>query len=520
MSRYWWSALRSSVLVSVLISLIGLAACGGGSSASSSGNGGNGGSNNPPLSVSITISPTSAVLSSGATQQFQAHVTGSTNTSVQWQVNGVAGGDTQHGTISSTGLYTAPTTDVSVQITVAAVASADPTKTANATVTVNPITLPPPPPVVAISVSPSSAIMPVNGMLQFTATVTGTDNTAVTWTVDGVAGGNSTVGSINSTGLYTAPSSVGSHTVTATSAADPTKSASAAVTIISLSVSPQNTSVAPFGTRQFTASVQGTGDDGVTWSVDGVAGGNDAVGTITAGGLYIAPANLGSHTVTATSVDLPTYSVNATAMVVNAPPGTISVLTYHNDHVRDGANSSETVLNESNVNPQQFGKIAALPVDAQIYAQPLYVPNVTIGGVRHNVVFVATENDTVYAFDADGLSDSALWEKHLATAFQNQDSEGIQPLLGITSTPVIDAPSSTMYVVTDGTENGHKVFRLHALDLSTGNEKLGGPVIVTGTVPGNGWDSSNGHITLESSCYQRDGLALNSASNAIYINFG
>ena len=308
--------------------------------------------------------------------------------------------------------------------------------------------------------------------------------------------------------------------MTATSAADTTKSASAAVSVIRLTVSPQSTSLTPNGTRQFTATVQGTSDDEVTWSVDGVTGGNSTVGTITTGGLYTAPANLGSHTVTATSAALTTYSVSASVSIINAPNGTVSMLTFHNDDVRDGANLSETVLNTSNVNSQQFGKLFALPVDAEVYAQPLYLPNLTIGGVRHNVVFVATENDTVYAFDADGLSDSPLWQQHLGTPVPVNDSEGVKPLLGITGTPVIDTSTGTMYVVTDGLEHSSKVFRLHALDVATGNEKFGGPVAVTGTVPGTGWDSQGGEITLESNCYQRNGLALDAASNAIYISFG
>jgi hypothetical protein len=143
-----------------------------------------------------------------------------------------------------------------------------------------------------------------------------------------------------------------------------------------------------------------------------------------------------------------------------------------------------------------------------------------INGVSHNVVFVATENDTVYAFDGDGLSDSPLWSQHLAAPVPVNDPEGIKPLLGITSTPVIDSTTGVMYVVTDGIENGHKVFRLHALDVTTGNERFGGPVVVTGTVNGNGWDNNNGVITLENNCYQRNGLALDVATNAVYISFG
>ncbi len=435
---------------------------------------------------------------------------------MQWEVNNVVGGASQTGTISSSGLYTAPTTTTVLQVTVTAVANADTTKTASAAVTVNPISQP----VITVTVTPTTATLAVGGTQQFTATVTGTNNTAVTWTVDGIAGGNTTVGTVSTSGLYTAPATTGTHTVTATSVAAPTVSASATVSVMSLTVSPQTATVVVQGTQQFTATIQGNNNTSVTWSVDGIAGGNNTVGTISTGGLYIAPNQTGTHTITATSVALPTYSANASVTVTTPPPGTVSILTYHNDDVRDGVNASETVLNLSNVNPQQFGKIAALQVDGQVYAQPLYLPNLNIGGVSHNIVFVATENDTVYAFDADGLSQSAMWSQHLATPLSINDQEGIKPKLGITSTPVIDATSGTIYVLTDGLENGNKVFRLHALDVLTGNEKFGGPVIVTGTVAGTGWDSQNGQITLETNCYQRNGLALNPATNDIYITFG
>ncbi len=514
MSRHLASLLHLSVTIFILLSIAG---CGGNSGSS----GGGSGSGSPPAMIAISISPTSATVAAGGTQQFQATVTGSSDSAVQWQVNKIVGGNSQYGTISTSGLYTAPTSDVALQVTVTAAATADTSKTASAAVTVNAAPPPPPPPpTISVSISPTTALLAVSTTQQFTATVTGTTNTAVTWSVDGVNGGNTTVGTISTTGLYTAPATAGTHTVTATSVADGTKSASAAVTVISLTISPQSTSVTPFGTRQFTATVQGTSNNGVIWSVDGVVGGNSNTGTISTSGLYTAPANVGSHTVSATSSALTTYSVNASVSVINAPTGTVSVLTYHNDDVRDGANLSETVLNTSNINQAQFGKLFALQVDAQVYAQPLYLPNVTIGGVRHNVVFVATENDTVYAYDGDGLSDSALWMHHLGTPIPVNDSEGIKPWLGITSTPVIDGVTGTIYVLTDGLESGHKVYRLHALDVTTGNEKFGGPVVVTGTVAGSGWDSVNGQIRLESNCYQRNGLALDPASNAIYITFG
>ena len=501
-----------SISTCLLLSSVG---CGGGT-ANNNGDGG-GGTTSPPPTISITISPTSATVSASGTQQFHATVTGSSNTAVQWDVNQTAGGSAQTGTISSSGLYTAPPTTVPLQVTVTAVSQADPTKTANATVTVNPINVPP---AINVTISPTTATLAISTNQQFTATVTGTNNTGVTWSVDGVAGGNTSVGTINTTGLYAAPATAGGHTVTATSVVDKTKSASAAVAVLSLTVAPASLKLALEGVQQFTATVQGTTNTSVTWSVDGVAGGNNIVGTITTGGLYSAPGTAGTYTVTATSVALPSYSVNATVNVVNAPPGKVSVLTYHNDDVRDGANTNETTLTPANVNSQLFGKLYSYPVDGQIYAQPLYVPNLTVGGVVHNVVFVVTENDTVYAFDADGLQQTALWERHLATPLQINDDEGIKPLLGITSTPVIDNTSNTMYVLTDGLEKSNKVYRLHALNLSNGGEEFGGPVIVTGTVPGTGQDSKNGQITLESDCYQRNGLALDPATNAVYISFG
>ena len=483
-----------SISTCLLLSIVG---CGGGASNNNNGDNGNGGGGTTPPTISITISPTSATVSASGTQQFQANVTGSSNTAVQWDVNQTAGGSAQTGTISSSGLYTAPPTTVPLQVTVTAVSQADPTKIANASVTVNPINVPP---AINVTISPMTATLAVSTNQQFTATVTGTNNTAVTWSVDGVAGGNMTVGTINTNGLYAAPATAGGHTITATSVADKTKSASATVAVLSLTVAPASSKLALQGVQQFTATVQGTTNTSVTWSVDGVAGGNSMVGTITTGGLYTAPGTAGTYTVTATSVALPSYSVNATVTVVNAPPGTVSVLTYHNDDVRDGANTNETTLTPANVNSQLFGKLYSYPVDGQIYAQPLYVPNLTVAGVVHNVVFIATENDTVYAFDADGLQQTALWQRHLATPLQINDDEGIKPLLGITSTPVIDNTTNTMYVLTDGLESGNKVYRLHALNLSTGGEQFGGPVIVTGTVPGTGQDSKNGQITLKSPC--------------------
>ena len=263
---------------------------------------------NASTQVSVTISPTTATINVNSTQQFTAQVTGTTNTSVTWSVDGITGGNSTVGTISGTGLYTAPAAAGSHTVTATSVA--DPKVSASAAVTVQDNTNQ-----ITVTISPTSAMVAINTNQQFTAQVTGTTNTAVTWSVDGVTGGDASVGTITNTGTYTAPAGAGNHTVTATSVAAPDKSASAAVTVISMTVSPDHASVQENGTQQFTATIDGTSNTGVTWSVDGVAGGNSTVGTITATGLYTAPGAVGDHTITATSVALPSYSVNASVTV-------------------------------------------------------------------------------------------------------------------------------------------------------------------------------------------------------------
>ena len=186
------------------------------------------------------------------------------------------------------------------------------------------------PPKVSIVISPSSASAVAgqpNG-IQFTATVQGSSDTSVVWSVNGVTGGNSTVGTVSATGLYAAPAAVpnpATVTVTAISQADSTKSASAIVTItapVSISVGPEAASAATGETVQFTATVKGSSNTAVTWSVNGVTGGNGTVGTVSATGLYTAPAavpNPATVTVTATSQADSSKSASAVVTVTPAP---------------------------------------------------------------------------------------------------------------------------------------------------------------------------------------------------------
>jgi len=179
----------------------------------------------------------------------------------------------------------------------------------------------------------------------------------------------------------------------------------------------------------------------------------------------------------------------ALALFAGFASAQVSVLTGQYDTNRTSSNLGETILNPSNVNATQFGLLFTRSVDAYIFAQPLYVPNLTIQGAAHNVVFVATLNDTVYAFDADSPSESApLWQTSLGTPVTIPNYAG-QPSIGILSTPVIDASSNIMYVVTLTSESGSWVYRLHAVNILTGAETMPS-TIVQGSVPGNGDNSA------------------------------
>lgn len=180
----------------------------------------------------------------------------------------------------------------------------------------------------------------------------------------------------------------------------------------------------------------------------------------------------------------------------------VSVLTQHNDLSRTGANISETILTPANV-ATSFGRLFTNAVDGQVYAQPLYVQNLSISNGVHNVVFVCTESNSVYAFDAD-MPGVTYWHDKFGTPYTPPTCMDLTPVVGISGTPVIDPDSGTLYVVTKLAAG--PTHWLHALDITTGNEEFGGPVTVTNT----GFAASIEH--------QRPGLLL--LSNVVYLCFG
>ncbi len=367
---------------------------------------------------------------------------------------------------------------------------------------------------------------------QFTATGTYSNGSTqnltsqVTW-----SSLNTAVVTINTSGLATGVA-VGSTTIQASlgGVQGSAQLMVTAATLQSIAVTATSLSIAPGATDQFTAT--GTYSNGstqnlttqVTWSSS-----NTAVATINTSGLATGVA-VGSTTIQAS---LSGVSGSALLSVVTSS-GFAGVLTQHNDNGRTGQNLNETILTPSNVNSTTFGKLFSMPVDGYVYAQPLYVSNVSISGGTHNVLYVATEGDSVYAFDAD--TGAQLWHvslidtAHGATSGETTVSisqlqaglgdsgcTDLMPQVGITSTPVIDSSTSTMYVETKSAKsNGNIVHRLHMISTATGAEISPGPAGISATVSG----TSDGGTTITFDGLHhlnRPGLLL--ANGQVYLGY-
>jgi uncharacterized repeat protein (TIGR03806 family) len=215
-------------------------------------------------------------------------------------------------------------------------------------------------------------------------------------------------------------------------------------------------------------------------------------------------------------------------------PGSItptgSVTTYHNDLMRTGQYTAETTLTSSNVSPATFGKLAALPVDGLVYAQPLVAKGVPAptGGTSHDLVIVATEHDSVYAFDAQTLDQAPVWRRNFigendevpcsnCKTLLTEDTHfpNVYPEVGITATPVIDPATGVVYVIAQSKENGTIHMKLHALSLSTGKELGNSPVEITGSAKGGTYAAGvdSGSIRFRPDMQlSRSGLVLNKGS--------
>ena len=346
---------------------------------------------------------------------------------------------------------------------------------------------------------------------------------------------NVATGAITGTPTVTANSAI-SVLVQDTGQPKQSKSASLVLAIspavLSISTSPKR---AGLTVTQSVSLIATTNDSaGVSWSIS-PSGGSISPSTSLSGAsvTLTAPSTAGVYTVTATSVTDATVKTSSSIGVTDLA----GVYTYHNDLARDGANAQEYALTSANVKTGAFGKLFSCTVDGAIYAQPLWVANLAVNGAQRNVVFVATEHDSLYAFDADTSPCVQLWKVSLidtshgaaagettvpggATGYLVGSGDGdLSPEVGITGTPVIDPLTNTLYVVSKSVNSARTTFyqRLHAINIVTGAEKAGSPVTISGTYPGSGAGGTT--VTFAPRIEnQRAGLAF--SNGTVYVGWG
>lgn len=279
---------------------------------------------------------------------------------------------------------------------------------------------------------------------------------------------------------------------------------------------PSSRTVAPGQTATFSTSATGDGPLTYQWQRNELAISGATLASYTTS--PATTADNGARFRVVVSNPVGSVTSNQATLLVSAATGggataVVDVVTYHNDVARTGQNLNEAVLTTANVNSASFGKLRSLPVDGKVDAQPLYLAQLAIGGATRNVLYVATEHGSVYAFDAD--AGTLLWQvSTLGSGEVTSDTRGcdqITPEIGITATPVIDRNAGThgvIYVVAMSKSGSTYFQRLHALDVTTGAEMFGGPRNITASFPGAGDNSSNGNVIFDPAQYKERAALL------------
>jgi hypothetical protein len=480
-----------------------------------------------PTAASITTQPANQSVAVGQSATFVVTASGTAPLTYQWQKNGAnIAGATQasYSTPAAAAADNGAKFDVVVSNSVASVTSA----TALLTVTATPVAP-------TITTQPANQTAASGQTATFTVVASGTSPLTYQWQKNTANITGATAATYVTPAITTADNKSQFRVVVTNSAGNVTSN-SATLTVSSTSTAapkiitqPVNASVAVGQSATFSVVASGTPSPTYQWQKNGanVSGAASAI--------YSTPPTVsgdsGATFDVIVSNSVGSVTSNSATLTVNAattPPSGVDVTTYHYDNLRTGQNINETTLTPANVNQTNFGKLGSFNVDGHVDAQPLYLSNVAIPNKgTKNVLYVVTEHDSVFAFDADsvnGNTSTILWQVSvLASGETSSDDRGcgqVTPEIGITSTPVIDRTRNAIYLIAvSKTSGGSYVHRIHALNLSTGAELFGGPTTITATYPGTGANSSNGNVVFDPSQYnERPGLL--EVGGTIYTTWG
>jgi hypothetical protein len=467
------------------------------------------------IEPTIAAQPASLTVTAGQTATFSVTAAGTAPFSYQWLKNSA----NISGAMAAS--YTTPATivgDGGAKFDVLVSNSAGSVISAVATLTVNAGAVAP-----TITAQPANQSVTLGQTAIFSVTATGTAPLGYQWQKNG--------GNISgaTTASYTTPTTVAgdsganfdvvvSNTVGSQTSAMATLTVNAASVGPTITTQPANQMVTVGQTATFSVTATGTAPLTYQWQKNGANISGATAASYTTPATVAGDSGANFDVVVSNMVGSQTSTV-ATLTVNAITVSTIDVVTYHYDNLRTGQNLNETILTPANVNSTKFGKLGAFTVDGLVDAQPLYLSAVAIPSAgTKNVLYVATEHGSVYAFDADsvnGNTSTFLWKASgLGSGETSSDDRGcgqVTPEIGVTATPVIDrtrGAHGAIYVVAMSKDaSGNYFHRLHALDLTTGAELFGGPMLVEASYPGTGDSSSNGSVVFEAKQYkERPGL--------------